>query len=445
MLQEIKLPPLGDGISDGDVVNVLVQEGSVVTKDAILLELETEKAVVEVPTPHAGRIDKVHIRNGEKIRVGQLMFSLETDTVPQEATLPAETMQDPKKDEEVRLEETPQTVPETKTEPSEEVPERNETAGPPPGSLEIVPAGPAARRLARELGVDLAHAAGTGRGGRITLDDVKAYARRLLSTPSGSKISETEELPDFSRWGTVERKAMPSLRVKIADRMLSAWNTVPLVTQFDEADITDLEGIRKKESEYVKKQGGRLTVTVFVLKAVASALKAFPQFNASVDPRRNEMVYKRYYNIGVAVDTPSGLIVPVIKNVDKKSFLALAVELTDLAKRTRERKVSLDELRGGNISISNLGGIRGNISISNLGGISGTGFTPLVIPPDVAVVGLSRSALKPMWRNETFEPRLIMPFCVGYDHRVIDGADAARFSRYIARALENYEELMLGG
>lgn len=432
MLQEIKLPPLGDGISDGDVVNILVQEGSVVAKDAILLELETEKAVVEVPAPQAGRIDKVHIRNGEKIRIDQLMFSLETDTAPREATLPAETKQDPKKDEETRLEEASPTVSKTKTPPPEEIPERNETAAPPPSSLEIVPAGPAARRLARELGLDLAHAVGTGRGGRITLDDVKACARRRLSTPSGT-ASETGELPDFSRWGTVERKAIPSLRVKIADRMLSAWNTVPLVIQFDEADITDLEEIRKKESEYVKEQGGRLTLTVFVLKALTSALKAFPQFNASVDPQRNEMVYKRYYNIGVAVDTPSGLIVPVIKNVDKKSFLTLAAELADLAKRTRERKVSLDELRGG------------NISISNLGGISGTGFTPLVIPPDVAVVGLSRSALKPVWRNETFEPRLIMPFCVGYDHRVIDGADAARFSRYIARALENYEELMLGG
>lgn len=427
MIHEIKLPPLGDGIDGGDVVSILVKKGSQINKEAILLELETEKAVVEVPSPRAGRIEKIHIRNGDKIKIGQVMFSLEAEA----SAPPPEPLKDKKDSKEAPKEKppeekTPRPQAETK------IPDKPARPAEAVSSLASVAAGPATRRLARELGLDLHRITGTGRGGRIVLDDVKTYANRLL-TSTAKPVSAAMELPDFSQWGSIERKPLPSLRTKIADRMLAAWNSVPLVAQFDEADITELEEIRKKESEFVKKKGGRLTITVFVIKAVAAALKAFPQFNASLDQDRGEMIYKQYYNIGVAVDTPAGLIVPVIKNVDKKSFLTLAVELAELAKRTRERKVSLEELRGG------------NISISNLGGLGGTGFTPLVIPPDVAVIGMSRSALKPVWRDEKFEPRLIMPFSICYDHRVIDGADAVRFARFIAHALENYEELLLGG
>ncbi|MFQ5673093.1 MAG: dihydrolipoamide acetyltransferase family protein [Nitrospinales bacterium] len=429
MSHEIKLPALGDGIDGGDVVNILVEPGNVVKKDAILLELETEKAVVEVPSPRAGRIGKIHVRNGDKIQVGQVMFSLEEEEVSDsgdEAKPPSVKPPEKKKATKSAGEGTP-AVSESKT-PEAVVRSAKDGLV---SDLSRVPAGPAARGLARELGIDLTRVSGTARGGRITLDDVKAYARRRLTFPTQGP--QAPELPDFSQWGKIERKPLSSLRAKIADRMGAAWNAVPLVAQFDEADITELEEVRKKNAEYVKNQGGRLTVTVFVIKAVAAALKAFPQFNASLDLARGEIVYKHYCNVGVAVDTPSGLIVPVIKDVDKKSFLKLAVELNDLAQRTRDRKVSLEELRGG------------NISVSNLGGIGGTGFGPLVIPPDVAVIGLSRSAIRPVWRDKRFEPRLVMPFCVSYDHRVIDGADGARFARFIAHELENCEELMLGG
>jgi len=434
MSYEIKLPALGDGIDGGDVVNILVEPGSVIEKDTILLELETEKAVVEVPSPRAGRIGKIHIRNGDKVQVGQVMFSLEegeasgsaAEAKPASAAKPSEKMREAKPEGEAAPA-SPPPAPESKA-PVAGGPEKKARLA---SDLSRVPAGPAARRLARQLGIDLTGVSGTARGGRITLDDVKAYVKRRLASPTPSP--QAQELPDFSRWGKIERKPLSSLRTKIAGRMGAAWNAVPLVAQFDEADITELEEIRKKNSDYVKKQGGRLTVTVFVIKAVAAALKELPQFNASLDLERGEIVYKHYYNVGVAVDTPSGLIVPVIKDVDKKSFLKLAVELNDLAQRTRGRKVSVEELRGG------------NISVSNLGGIGGTGFGPLVIPPDVAVVGLSRSAIRPVWRNNSFEPRLVMPFCVSYDHRVIDGADGARFARFIAHELENCEALMLGG
>jgi len=240
-------------------------------------------------------------------------------------------------------------------------------------------------------------------------------------------------LPDFSQWGPVETRPIPNLRRKISDNLGAAWPAVPLVTQFDEADITELEEMRKKNVEPVKARGGRLTLTVFALKALVYALREHPRFNTSLDLANGTLVYKKYFHIGVAVDTPDGLIVPVIRDVDQKHFLDLAVELTQLSERARERKVSLEELRGG------------SISLSNLGGIGGTGFTPLVLPPDVAVVGLARSQVRPVWKEGQFQPRLILPFCVSYDHRVIDGADGARFCRSIAHALENHEELLITG
>ena len=287
--------------------------------------------------------------------------------------------------------------------------------------------------MARDLGIDLSMVKGTARGGRITPDDVKAHAKQLLRPGSFSGGQPVEDLPDFSQWGPIETKPLSSLRRKVAENLSSAWPSIPLVTQFDEADITELEKMRNKNIDYVKQKGGKLTITVFVLKAVVAALKALPQFNSSLDFTHKELIYKKYFNIGVAVDTPSGLIVPVLKNVDQKSFTELAIELTELSEKARDRKVSLEELRGG------------NISISNLGGIGGTGFTPLVNPPEVAVVGLSRNKQVPVWKNDKFQPRLVLPFSVSYDHRVIDGADAVRFSRLIAHELETYQELLLEG
>ena len=447
MSEEIVLPELGDGIETGEVVNILVSTGDDVAQDSVLLELETDKAVIELPSPQAGKIASVRIKKGDTVKVGQVLFTLEPEeassekpeTEPQEETKPEEAKQTT---EDIKTKEDKQPVAEegqaaSVKEESQEVSSQPDDQTPkaedekPSGKL--LPAGPATRRLARDLGIDLSTVKGTARGGRITPDDVKAHTKQLLRAGSFSGAQAVEELPDFSHWGAIETKPLSSLRRKVAENLSSAWPRVPLVTQFDEADITELETMRKKNLEYVKQKGGKLTMTVFVLKAVVAALKALPQFNASLDMTHKELIYKKYFNVGVAVDTPAGLIVPVLKNVDQKSFTELAIELTELSEKARSRKVALEDLRGG------------NISISNLGGIGGTGFTPLVSPPDVAVVGLSRNKLVPVWRQDQVQPRLILPFSVSYDHRVIDGADAVRFSRLIAHELETYQELLLEG
>ena len=434
MKEDIVLPELGDGIATGDVVNILVSQGDHVKKDSVLMELETDKAVIEFPSPRAGTIERIRIKKGDTVKVGQVLFTLEISDSPTK-----------KPKTEIKEDNKLKKAKPAKEEKSSQDGESRGTSNAPEPQREsflpvdekpegkLIPAGPAARRLARDLGIDLSMVKGTARGGRITPDDVKAYAKQLLRSGSGAGSPSLAELPDFSQWGPIETKPLSSLRRKIAANLSSAWLNIPLVTQFDEADITELENMRKKNLEYVEQKGGKLTITVFVLKAVVAALKVLPQFNSSLDVVKEELIYKQYFNVGVAVDTPSGLIVPVIKNVDQKSFTELAMELTELSQKARNRKVSLEELRGG------------NISISNLGGIGGTGFTPLVNPPEVAVVGLSRSKMVPVWKQDKVQTRLILPFSVSYDHRVIDGADGVRFTRRIAHELETYQELLLEG
>ena len=417
MNEKIILPELGDGIEGGDVVNILVSKGDEIEKDSVLLELETDKAVLEFPSPQSGRITEIHIQKGDTVTVGQLLVTLDIKGNKEQSEETANSQEE--KNIVRQHEQRPEPSHEPETQPLLE--DEKEPVG------ELLPAGPATRKLARELGMDLSKVQGTGKDGRITLDDVKSHVKhRLTSTPSLAGVPAVV-LPDFSQWGPVERKPFSSLRRKVAENLTAAWSAVPLVTQFDEADVTELEKMRKKNVHNVQEKDGKLTITVFVMKALVTALKAFPQFNASLDVHRGEIIYKQYFNIGVAVDTPSGLIVPVIKNVDDKSLAELAIELTELSKKARDRKVPLEELRGG------------NLSVSNLGGIGGTGFTPLVNPPDVAVVGLSRSRVVPVWREGQCEPRLVMPFSVSYDHRVIDGADGARFSRLVAHELETFQ------
>lgn len=417
MNEKIILPELGDGIEGGDVVNILVSKGDEIEKDSVLLELETDKAVLEFPSPQSGRIIEIHIQKGDTVTVGQLLVTLDIKGNKEQSEETANSQEE--KNIVRQHEQRPEPSHEPETQPLLE--DEKEPVG------ELLPAGPATRKLARELGMDLSKVQGTGKDGRITLDDVKSHVKhRLTSTPSLAGVPAVV-LPDFSQWGPVERKPFSSLRRKVAENLTAAWSAVPLVTQFDEADVTELEKMRKKNVHDVQEKGGKLTITVFVMKALVTALKAFPQFNASLDVHRGEIIYKQYFNIGVAVDTPSGLIVPVIKNVDDKSLAELAIELTELSKKARDRKVPLEELRGG------------NLSVSNLGGIGGTGFTPLVNPPDVAVVGLSRSRVVPVWREGQCEPRLVMPFSVSYDHRVIDGADGARFSLLVAHELETFQ------
>jgi pyruvate dehydrogenase E2 component (dihydrolipoamide acetyltransferase) len=292
-----------------------------------------------------------------------------------------------------------------------------------------VPAAPHVRRLAREIGVDIHTVKGSGPGGRISQDDVKCAAKTALAAATAAvqapQIGFAEPaLPDFAKWGKTERVSIRGIRRKTAEHLRQAWNTIPHVTQQDRADITELEQLRARFAPRAEEAGGKMTVTAIALKVCASALKVFPQFNASIDMSKEEIIYKQYINIGVAVDTDRGLLVPVIRDVDKKNIVELAAEMTQLSKKARDRKLTPDEMDGG------------TFTITNLGGIGGTGFSPIVNHPEVAILGLSRSRMEPEWVRDKFEPRLILPLSLSYDHRLIDGADAARFLRWIAEAFE---------
>jgi pyruvate dehydrogenase E2 component (dihydrolipoyllysine-residue acetyltransferase) len=297
-----------------------------------------------------------------------------------------------------------------------------------------VPAAPHVRRLAREIGVDIYEVKGSGPGGRISDDDVKVYAKSLLTaaasaaqTPRAGHFAQPQ-LPDFAKWGKIERVSMRGVRRKTAEHLAEAWNTIPHVTQHDRADITELEQLRARFGPKAEEAGGKMTVTAIALKVCAAALKVFPQFNASIDIDKEEIVYKQYINIGVATDTDRGLLVPVLRDVDKKNIVELAVELSQISKKARDKKLAPADMEGG------------TFSISNLGGIGGIGFTPIVNYPEVAILGISRGRMEPEWIGTKdagkFEPRLILPLSLSYDHRLIDGADAARFLRWIAEAFE---------
>jgi pyruvate dehydrogenase E2 component (dihydrolipoamide acetyltransferase) len=293
------------------------------------------------------------------------------------------------------------------------------------------PASPAVRRLAREIGVNINDVEGTGPNGRITQEDAKEHARRILSSVgsasafgAGTLARPARQLPDFSKFGEVERQAWTNIRRVTAEHLSYAWNAIPHVTQFDKADVTELEALRKRHKEQVAKAGGNLTVTAMLVRILATAVRKFPQFNASIDTERGEIVFKKYLNIGVAVDTDRGLLVPVIRSADEKNITQIAVELNQLAERARDRKLTPDDMSGG------------SITISNLGGIGGTYFTPIVNWPEVAILGVSRGAIEPVWKDGKFEPVQRLPLSLSYDHRVIDGADAMRFLRWVVQAIE---------
>lgn len=440
MAIEFRLPELGENIEEGDVVKVLVSVGDRVTKDQPVMEVETEKAAVEIPSPADGVVREVHVREGQKVRVGELLLVIE-EAGEKEEEVKGEME---KREVRARVEEAVGKEKEASSLPEVEVKEEKEQEGEVVEFFRqaarevhgeprrVAPAAPSVRRLARELGVDINEVPGTGPGGRISEEDVKRYARELISGIRGQRMEtplQTEpELPDFSRWGDIERRPMSSVRRKTAQQVTLGWRA-PHVTQHDKADITELEKVRKQFGKRVEEAGGKLTVTAIMLKVVASALKLFPQFNASVDMARGEIVYKRYYHIGVAVDTDRGLLVPVIRDVDKKNILELSLELTDVS----ERKITLEEMQGG------------SFTISNLGGLGGTFFTPIINFPEVAILGISRAVTEPVFTGSGFEPRLMLPLSLSYDHRVIDGADAVRFLRWIVEALEEPFKLILEG
>jgi len=443
-LVELSLPELGENIEAGTVARVLVSVGEPVEKDQGLLELETDKAVVEVPSSASGVIAEIFVQEGEQVKVGQKFISLRAK---EGAVLQAEGKVAPglEQEKEVETEAKRELRAERPSEPEiresiEKPPEEVPTSAPGEerkGPREIVPAAPLVRRFAREIGIEINEVSGTGPGGRISIEDVKNHARKIHKERAASPVPlrgvEPEPLPDFSRWGEVERKPMSSVRRKIALHLSYAWTAIPHVTQFDRADVTELERLRKEFAKEAEAAGGKLTITAILVKIVAAGLKVFPQFNASIDMARSEIIFKKYYNIGVAVDTERGLLVPVIRGVDRKNIIEVAAELTQVAEKARGGKLSLEEMQGG------------NFSISNLGGIGGTAFTPLINSPEVAILGISRSHMEPVYREGQFEPRLMLPLSLSYDHRIIDGADAARFLRWLAQAIEQPFLIVLEG
>jgi pyruvate dehydrogenase E2 component (dihydrolipoamide acetyltransferase) len=417
---DVKLPKLGEGADSGVVVNVFVKEGDRVAKGQPIIELENEKAVASIPSTAAGVVAKIHVKPGEKINVGQRLLSLNESGQPSSGPRPA-----------------------AKRAPAPAVPEpavvededENEEEQAVPSAAPV--ASPSVRRIARELGIDLSKVRGSELGGRIVVGDVRTYIQRLIAAaakgkPAGGAHGMTRpaiaERIDFSRWGPVTKRPLTPLRQVIVRRMSESWNAVPRVTQFDEADFTQLNALRKKYASKYEKKDVRLTLTPLVLKALVGTLKKHPIFNASLDETAEEIVIKEYYHIGIAVDTEQGLLVPVIRDVDKKSVLDLSKELEQLAQKARERKVSGDELKGG------------TFTISNQGAIGGTHFTPIVNKPEVAILGLGRGAMKPVARDGKVEVRMMTPLALSYDHRVIDGGEAARFITDLVRALEDFDE-----
>lgn len=437
MIKEVKIPELGENIETAEVTSILVKPGDSVKLEQALLEVESDKASVEVPAPFAGVVKEIRVKAGQKIKVGQVIVTIDDEAAAPAG--PASAGATPAADAFAAQSSVAAAAP-SKPTPAPAAPSAfsapaTPSAGPKPGELgNPAAAAPSVRRLARELGVDINRVPGSGPGGRISRTDVKQYVKnvveRRIAGPSAAGIAPAE-LPDFTQWGPVRREAMSGVRRKTSDKMVQSWTTIPHVTQFDEADVTALEDYRKRKAKDFEKRGVKLTVTAALLKTLALALRKFPKFNASVDLNTDEIIFKEYVHIGVAVDTDRGLLVPVIRDADKKGILDLSRELNDLAERARNRKTKPDELQGS------------NISLTNLGGLGTTFFTPIINWPDVAVLGVGRAKNQAIWTDGGFVPRMMLPLSISYDHRVIDGADAARFLRWICEALEEPIQLSL--
>jgi pyruvate dehydrogenase E2 component (dihydrolipoamide acetyltransferase) len=440
---EIRLPVLGENVDSATIVKILVHPGDTISKDQPIAELDTEKASVELPASEAGTVKDIQVREGDTIKVGQVILTLNETASPPEREAKKEGPQEkpeeppppPQPQPEAPKQSTqPQPEPVLEPEPALE-PEPEREPRPEPESIEeIAAAAPSIRRMARELGIDIHAVKGTGPEGRISEDDVRNFARSIILNASAAGVQpKSTELPDFSRWGEIERKAMTPIRRKTAEHVQDAWSSIPHVTQFGSADITELEKLRETFAKKVEDAGGKLTITAIVLKAASAALKVFPQFNVSLDVAQGEIIFKKYCHIGIAVDTEHGLLVPVIRDVDRKNILELSVELTRAAQNARSRKLAIEDMQGG------------TFTITNLGGIGGAYFTPIVNSPEVAILGVSRASLQAVFSNGEFKPRLMLPLSLSYDHRAIDGAAGARFLRWIAEALEKPFMLSLEG
>ena len=407
MLKEILLPDLGEGIDSADVSEILINPGDSVSIDDIILVLESDKASMEIPAEDAGVVKEVFVNAGDEVKTGAPLISIEVSSGSTEESKPEPKEEKPKKeDKETKIE---TKAPEIK---SENI------------SSDKTFASPGVRRLARELDIDLTTVNATGPKGRITKDDLHGFIKQKMAQ-GGSVGAVSLPKIDFSQWGSIDEQPLTKIQKITGDRLQQAWQTIPHVTQFDEADISVLNKKRielKKEGE---KKNIKVTFLPFIIKAVIKSLKEFPRFNSSLDHLGENLVLKNYYNIGIAVDTPTGLVVPVIKNADNKSILGLSEELMDLSERARTGKLKPDEFKGG------------CFTISSLGGIGGTNFTPIINPPEVAIMGVSKSIWKPVYdhKNKEIVPTFMMPFSLSYDHRVIDGAIGAAFTSFFSNAV----------
>ena len=466
-MTEFKVPELGENVAGGDVMRVMVNVGDTVARDQPVLELGTDKATIEVPSSVAGTVKEIRVKKGDTVKVGAVVLTVEdggngasaqkakaeekpaAPTPKTEAAPAAES----KPAAEARVLPMPPRA--ASLDPARDTPSASRGAPEPPPPAPAVasradgngargavaPASPAVRRLAREIGVNIDEVQGTGPAGRISQEDVKEHARRILSSVPSTTVAgagtgtgtgrAARALPDFQKWGDVERRPLSNIRRVTAEHLSYAWNVVPHVTQFDKADAMAIEKLRKEFKEQVANAGGNLTVTAMLVRILATAVTKFPQFNSTIDMDRGELIYKKYVNVGVAVDTDRGLLVPVIRNADCKNIKEISIEINQLAAKARDRKLTVEEMSGG------------GISISNLGGIGGTYFTPIVNWPEVAILGVSRTITEPVWnpasgrgKEPGFEPRQMLPLSLSYDHRVIDGADAMRFLRWVVEAIE---------
>ncbi|MCA9088158.1 MAG: 2-oxo acid dehydrogenase subunit E2 [Planctomycetaceae bacterium] len=428
------LPALGEGVKSADVAEIIVKEGDVLTAEQVVMELETEKAVMELPCPIAGTVVKVLVKEGDTIEIGAPVLEIEAGAgaaVP----APAAPAQAPAASAAPAASnvKTGTIVPAPAANNGSRGADSSSSGAP-------VPAAPSTRRMARELGVDLSQVRGSGRGGRITAEDVQTFVRERLqgltttSRPTAVAVSgggiSAPPLPDFSKYGDVERQAMNKIARVSAENLTVSWNVIPHVTQYDLADITDLEAARKRFGAGIGKNGPKVTMTAIVMKALATCLQAYPKFNSSLDPETNEIVLKKFFNIGCAVDTPNGLVVPVVKGCDKKSILQIAADITELATKARDRKLGMDDMQGA------------TCTVTNLGGIGGIGFTPIVNYPEVCILGMSRGQTELKLVDGKVVERLMLPLSLSYDHRVINGADAARFVATLCNLLADPFQLM---
>jgi pyruvate dehydrogenase E2 component (dihydrolipoamide acetyltransferase) len=425
---DVKLPQLAEGVEGGTVINILISEGQEIAKDQAIMELETQKAVGSIPTPSAGVVTKIHVKQGMEVSVGQVLISLESRGGQATAAKPGEAA-----------------APVNKTAP--EPPVASATSSTPAAAGDYryesksgaqPPAPPSVRKIARELGIDLTRIRGSEAGGRINLADVRGYIQRLqdlanhapapaTGQPAVSTASSPEVI-DFGKWGPIHREKMSPLRRTVSRRMVESWTTIPKINQFADADVTNLLALRKKHAAAFEKKAARLTLTAFLLLVLARVLKKHPRANSSMDETSMEIIYKDYCHIGVAVDTEGGLIVPVLRNVDQKNLLQVSEELHALTEKTRQRKISIEELQGG------------TFTISNQGSIGGSHFTPIIYAPQVAILGVGQGQAKPVAIDGKIAIRTILPLCLAYDHRVLDGADAVRFLKDVIAGLESFDE-----